>query len=139
MFIKTPTQTDAFSYSTKIWVGSLLCAPVIALTWSFIIGPDHSNFTVIVPISLLFSTLEGIFSVLTWLTFWVLIKLILISIHKRKLRRWIILITGISLTLITFWLFIPDILPFSPFCITLIISNCICIGGGCWYFKLDTG
>jgi hypothetical protein len=72
------------------------------------------------------------------LIFWGFIKLTTIFLINNKLRKWVIFIVGILLTVGTFLILAKpeNSFSFDDDLFTMMICNCICIGGGCWVFRL---
>ena len=134
-------KSVAFSYSVKIWISSVLIAPITFFISSLIQEPLKINqLTGLVPLYGALVALQFVFSLLTWITFWAIIELIVQNIANKIFRNCSIGFIGAGLTVTTFYLFSEAIYGSPPqvggFGL-LMISNCACIVIGTWYFKED--
>jgi len=123
-------------YTVKVWFSGVLATPAIITIICCILGNDGSlSWTAIIPCYLFLVALEFMFSFLTWLIFWAMTTLLVFYINDRKLCRWLIFITAIILTVITFitfaWLIFSILL--DPISFALMLINCVCIGCGAWF------
>lgn len=131
-------------YSLKVWATSVFVAPVLFFIASALRlfpqfnGMFRSFFAELTmyPVYVLFGL---VLSFVTWLIFWFTIAIWELIPFTPLVRTWFICLTGILLTIITF---IATLIPVNFFNVNnndfiLMLSNCICIGFGTWYFKLQ--
>jgi|SRR6185437_2890256 len=129
---------NVFKYSLKVWLTSVVLAPVLLHVIMYYRGEVNSLPEAFAD-SLVFSLFE-FFSFITWLVFSVVIMVILALAGKQTLKIWLIFIAGILLTAGTFLATIlspQDLCGNSnPMFLILMICNCACIGWGTWFYKL---
>ena len=131
----------SLSYSLKVWLSSVVIAPLIYSLASWLISINHfdpDSSIDLYPIMLLF---ELILSFCTWLAFWCITGITRVSPLNKYSRRLILSAAGIILTIGTFLAFSLITYPVKPNDIffMLMLSNCLCIAVGCWFFKLESG
>lgn len=135
----------ALSYSFKVWITSILLAPVIFTSIYFFY--DHQLLSI--SLSGIGSLLQGYFglitvgcvlSFITWLFFWGIG--IVTCRHTTNVihRKLIMSLMGIILTILTF-LFIFSCLfsfkdTFTDMPLTIMLSYCFCIGTGSLFYNL---
>lgn len=135
---------NTFLYSLKVWLTSVAVAPVFILFAFSLnnnlgyhsIGEQLENY---LTSYFIFAILELVLSFLTWITFLIIIQVTTFLTLSPLLKRLLIFICAIILTATTLLLLFP--LDFSNIQfedITILLSNCFCIGAGCWFYKLDT-
>ncbi|HZX59153.1 MAG TPA: hypothetical protein VFE54_10515 [Mucilaginibacter sp.] len=135
------TTRRYFVYSVKVWMSSVLAAPFIfVVVVQFISRDPEDGLGNLISFYLLFAVFECIFSLLTWLMFWMLTMLIVININNWNIQRWLIVLLGIGLTMSTFAMFAPML--DNPFRLNstmfpLMLINTICIACGTWLFYPD--
>ncbi|MEP6610225.1 MAG: hypothetical protein ABJA76_00010 [Mucilaginibacter sp.] len=131
-------MTTNLLYSLKIWLTSVLLAPIFYLIIMDIkkfagtqqVGPIGEMYFLLTIFGLLFSFV-------TWFIFFILIMLISSYAPNEITARLIICVTGIVLVLATFMLTIFNHrLTNDGDFIYLVAANCICIGAGSWIYKL---
>lgn len=130
---------NTLTYSLKVWLTSVAAAPFLSITILTIY--DKTNFSIL-PESflsglwmyILFTIAGFIFSVATWVVFWLVVKVATNCVPEFSVRQWLIFIAGILLTAATFFVL------FSPFrdslFLILMLCHCTCIGWGTWFYKL---
>lgn len=127
----------SFLYSLKIWLSTVCVAPVFLII--SLLFPDRDNFDasaiIVYPVLI---ALELMYSLLTWLIFWVAIELIIRATGQNIPRRCVISILGIVLTLLTFRMLISfEEATTDSFLMILLLSNPACIALGSWYFNIE--
>jgi len=81
---------------------------------------------------------EIAFSLFTWIFFCAGIGLIVINVIDNVVRKTLISIVGVGLTVLTFYLFCRIWeLPFDSFVLTLAAANALLITLGSWYFNIE--
>jgi len=131
-------MTTNLLYSLKIWLTSVLLAPIFYLTimvlkdWG---GTQHAGAAG--EMYFLLIIFGFVFSFITWFIFFILIMLITSYAPNEITARWIICITGVIMVVVTFMLtiFKNGIANDGDF-IYLVATNCFCIGAGPWIYKL---
>ena len=132
----------SLKYSLKVWLTSVVIAPVLYSVLGAILYPSYRlgmqtviNFLTDYLGMVLFSLW---FSFVTGLIFWLMVVLIVRFCYDENLKKWWIFLIGISLTIGTFtfalgpWTLVPD--KFG----LLLYANCACIGWGVWFYRLNT-
>jgi hypothetical protein len=126
-----------FSYSAKVWLCSVFAAPAIYFIGAYFHQPIKTD-----PLSsfaepyVVISFFEMLCSAITWLVFWFLVGLIVWIIEQNALRKFLLSVTGMALTLATFRVFSSFMLfPLSGNSLILMLINCGCIGIACWCFR----
>jgi hypothetical protein len=129
-----------------VWLTSVGAAPVLFLLAMFyqednykvnIVQSLNNGMHMYVPMALC----ELISSSPVCLVFSGFISLILLLPFRPGFKRWLMFVCGIGLT-VGLFLFILQLLGcsadiFSREDITLLISNCACIGWGVWFYDLE--
>ena len=138
--IKLKTMVyNVFKYSLKVWLTSVVLAPVLLHLIMYYRGEVNSLLEAFGE-SIVFSLFELFFSFITWLMFSVIIMVILVLEGKQTLKIWLIFIAGVLLTIGTFLATIlsPQDLRgnSNPVFLILMLCNCACIGWGTWFYKL---
>jgi|GEM_PF-1059483 len=127
----------SFSYSAKVWLCSVFAAPAIYFIGAYLHQPVKTDpLVAFAEPYVIFSFFEMLCSVITWLVFWFLVGLIVWLIENTGLRKSLLSVTGMGLTLATFQVF-SSVIGFSlsgnP--LILMFINCGCIGIACWCFR----
>jgi hypothetical protein len=125
-------------YSLKVWLSSVLLAPLICILVQWWFDPNSIGveaFSWLYPI-VVFS--ELILSLLTWFLFWGIIEISGIFLMNRLIQRWLIFISSVILSASTLLLLCWPITrhSFNDIFFDVGLCNCICIGAGCWVFRL---
>lgn len=133
-----------FKYSLQVWLTSVVVAPVIFMIcnysafndvprWQYNTAPDLLNGYLGIVV------LGGIFSLLTYVLFYLFIKITVNCTNSMVRIKTIISVLGVGLTLGTFQLFFSSVSegPKDEF-FYLMIGNCLCIGWCSWFYKLGT-
>jgi len=124
-------------YSLKVWLSSVFLAPLIYDIIQFFFNRAQPDaVTNLYPVVILF---ELIFSFFTWLIFWGITVITRRFLDQRYLRRILLSVIGIILTIATFVLITFPNIPISinDIAFSLTLSNCICIGIASLAFNLD--
>jgi hypothetical protein len=125
-------------YSLKVWLSSVLLAPLIYIfiqSWVDFNSVTADTFSAFYPI-VVFA--ELIFSLFTWLIFWGVIEVSGIFLMNRLTRKWVIFISSVILSASTFLLLCWPVTrhSFNDIFFDVGLCNCVCIGAGCWFFRL---
>jgi hypothetical protein len=126
---------SSLSYSLKVWLTSVLLAPLILIVCFL---PKSADFNTMFQIYLIFTIASGVFSLITWLTFWGVANLAYHYIPDKIKRKLIICFSGIILTIITFLLIflLEDDMSRSLEFTIIILTYCFCIGAGSLFYNL---
>jgi hypothetical protein len=135
-------QANSFSYSLKVWLTSVVLAPVI----SFIIDactnkyyPSFGNYlSNEFPFLIICIILCGVFSFLTWIIFLFIIKGLIASCPSPQHIKHLIAVAGVVLTAGTFAFPMPEAFNVNNGFFYLMLANCICIAGGSYFYKLES-
>ncbi len=134
-------RSNSLFYSLKIWGTALLIAPALNLVVADFIRPPYNGGAgqyILDQLSAYFFTafFAGIFSVITWLLLFLVIQIIIRVFPLKVYVKYIIMVTGVLLTLGTFyavfgWLFHTrdEYFPFMIF-------TYLCIAGGAYFYNL---
>jgi uncharacterized membrane protein len=135
---------NSLKYSLKVWLTSVLVSPLIFVL--LLCLKQTKDITEIFnnELSLLFGYVTFVFvqmilSCVTWFLFWIFILLMASSQLSQRIRIWAIFFVAMILTVGTFALIL---LPFDSSndrdgLINLMYANCMGIGWGVWYYKLE--
>ena len=132
----------ALNYSLKVWLTSVLIAPIMLFMFLVIEtylqpsthGLTYSNTGWYLTFYITIVLYELMFLALTMLIFWGFVEVSIIFNITPLLRKLLIFLIGVSLSIGT------SALLQSPFIIddfffVAMICNTICIGLGCWLYK----
>jgi len=136
-------NSNIFQYSLRVWLTSVVGAALVFVLITIVKEPNLSQsfwqaISSFFSDWLFFAGFQLLFSIATWLVFYVVILLLVKRIHNHRTRLWTISIAGIVLTLITFKLTLLQEGLFndnSGFAY-LMIANCFFIGSGSWFYEL---
>ncbi|TWR24029.1 hypothetical protein FPZ43_18650 [Mucilaginibacter pallidiroseus] len=143
-------KTNALTYSLKVWLTSVAIAPIAYLVAEFGFKEHFYSGAAACLNQMLYTypvliLVGGIFSLLTWLLFFLTVAVILTFYLPDKQIKYVIAIFGVIFTVATFWLlFSEGLQPNSEF-FPYMIANCVCIAGGALFYDLkkdvvqDTG
>ena len=125
-------------YSLKVWLTSVMIAPVFHLV---IMGIKHSDGTEqageICRTYIMLTIFELLFSFVTWFIFFIITILIGSYAKNEIAARAIICAIGVIMVPATFMLTLPDYrLTIIGDFIYLIGGNCLCIAACSWIYKL---
>jgi len=135
-------NTNSVLYSLKVWLTSVVLAPVIYLIISVCQSQNHylSSFNFIseqVSTYVMFLLAGGLLSFITWILFIFIIKIITLYFQSVNIIKSIVAISGVLLTFGTFAVFMPmPINPYNDF-FYLILAYGGCIAGGAYFYKLE--
>jgi len=128
-------------YSLKVWLTSVLLAPIIFLFIDYFTSPRAQNnsqtdIDSLIQLYLAFVIAGAILSFITWLIFWGVA--ILTCRHTTNIiqRKLIMFFMGIILTILTFLLLFSSDEAFSSMPYGIMLSNCFCIGAGSLFYDL---
>lgn len=135
--------SNTFSYSLKVWLTSVVSAPLLFIFIEIFRGKLNLRgpgilIGYIVNTWLFDAAFELFFSLATWLVFFLTIMVITRHVHALKLRTAVICLIGILFTIITFRVtllqdgFFND----NNNYLGLMVCNCFCIGAGSLFYKL---
>jgi hypothetical protein len=133
----------SFRYTLKVWLTSVAIAPIMYLFITFYLVKNQGSisqgsFVENVSQWPFFSIMEMIFSIPTWLVFFFIILMTTRSGVELVTMRLISCLSGISLTVISFWLvFFRGLFDPSDVLFCLMLCNCFCIGWGALYYNLE--
>jgi len=131
-----------FPYCFKVWMTSVLAAPVFFLSIEYFITSRKSSIplsgiTSFISVYLVLAFAGAIVSIITLLIFWCIGMIICCSITNVVKRKLIMSFTGCILTLLTFLLFFfPDNM-FSIFPGAMMLSYGFCISVGCLVYHFE--
>jgi len=135
--------SSKFLYSLKVWLTSVVVAPIL-FSGIRISIPGLYRETGVELLSKFFESCFGLifielfFSFVIWLIFLVAVQIIVTCVSNEILRRWTLFITGLVLTMAPFIILMPwgEILDITDFFTGIMLCNCFCISWGVWYYKL---
>jgi hypothetical protein len=133
-----------FGYSIRVWLTSVVMAPMLFMILTFCNeGVYHQSFKQVLHNSLFgylaFVFLEVCFSFIPWMAFLVAVQYTVSVVAKPAVRIWLVFTEGILLTAATCIIYLS---PNNVFNVTdkvtcVMICNCICMGWGIWYYRLE--
>ena len=131
-----------FYFSVRVWLTSVLVAPALFMViQAYIDSLNHTyaNPTYFEPGMYLFMVVfELVTTFIIWLVFWAITEAIVYCIGLEELQRWLIFVTGLLLTIVPFMVLVgfPVLInPRSDMFIPM-LANAVCIGCGCWFYRL---
>jgi hypothetical protein len=133
---------NTFTYSLKVWLTSVVAAPLLSVIIMYLKlipgSADGFDFIYSGPeLYLVFTAFGFLFSFATWVAFWIITKAATLYVSQPVLMRWLIFAAGILLTTATFCIVFPhDLFQVNSVFRILMVCNCACIGGGVWFYKL---
>ncbi|MFD0763473.1 hypothetical protein ACFQZI_01320 [Mucilaginibacter lutimaris] len=133
-------KANPFLYSLKIWLTSVALAPLMFLVVeASMFGKSYRTietfFDQQIETYAICVVFGGIFSIITWLLFFLLIATITSNFPVNRWMKYIIASIGVVLTFGTFAVFFPVFDVYNEF-FYLMVSNCICIAAGSLYYQL---
>jgi len=136
-------NSNIFQYSLRVWLTSVIGAALAYVLITVIKEPNLSQSFWPATYSFFsdwsfFAAFQLLFSLATWLIFYLFILLIVRRVQKHRSRLLVISTTGIVLTIVTFKLTLLQDGLFndnSGFAY-LMIANCFFIGSGSWFYEL---
>ncbi|MES2265354.1 MAG: hypothetical protein V4520_01255 [Bacteroidota bacterium] len=135
-------QSNSFSFSLKIWVTSVIIGPILFGLVQWLKG-NHLWISEGAPVLeqlysyFLFVIFGGFFSIITWILFFLILKIITLYLYQVDIIKIIIAVLGMLLTFGTFAVFVPtQVNPNSEF-FYLMLSYAASIGVGPWFYKLE--
>jgi uncharacterized membrane protein YhaH (DUF805 family) len=136
-------NSNIFQYSLRVWLTSVVGAALVFVLITIVKEPNLSQsfwqaIGSFLSDWLFFAGFQLLFSIATWLIFYLTILLIVRRAHNHRTRLWAISAAGIVLTVITFKLTLLQDGLFndnSGFAY-LMIANCFFIGAGSWVYEL---
>ena len=131
--------SNSIIYSLKIWLTSVLLAPVIYIV-AISFKQNHQDFSTLIldqlSIYLICIFFGSFLSFFTWLLFLLSIKATTLYAYSIKQCKFIISFIGVLLTIGTFALFLSPSISIHDDLFSLMLGNCICITGGTWFYEL---
>ncbi|MDR6945060.1 hypothetical protein [Mucilaginibacter pocheonensis] len=131
---------QAIVYSFKVWLTSVIAAPIIFFLINFISTGISSNiFQLVNFLFYLYIVLAtAVASVITWLIFYAIIYFVSRSGWPNRIGLLAIFSSSELLVVVTFKLFLVLLNGFDNTTFnTLMLCHCICIGGGILYYKFE--
>nr|MCS3812296.1 membrane-associated HD superfamily phosphohydrolase [Mucilaginibacter sp. X4EP1] len=134
--------TNTFTYTSKVWLTSILITPMPIFIWLFYGTPARAerSFSESLYIFFVFYLVivlaELIFSFLTWIAFWLTAHLITMSSIQAKVKFWTIPLSGLCLSAITLLILLFLLGSDSTF-LLLAICNCAAVGLSLWCYRSD--
>ena len=136
-------NSNIFQYSLRVWLTSVIGAALVFLLITMVKEPNLSQsfwqaIGSFLSDWLFFAGFQLLFSLATWLVFYLAILLIVRRVHNHRTRLWIISAVGIVLTIVTFKLTLLQGGWFNNnrgFAY-LMLANCFFIGAGSWFYEL---
>jgi len=130
-----------FSYTLKVWLTSVLIAPISVVLLLLSNGaPTEKSFVDLLhPMFILYLSIvlfELTLTLIIWLIFWLTVHLIMISKIESKNRILWIFIAGLCLSIICCMPFLLESCSESLFVVPL-MCNCFCIAMGIWLYRSD--
>jgi intracellular septation protein A len=129
----------SLSYSLKVWLTSVLAAPLILIATDYCFYHKSIDFNSMFQIYFMLTIAGAIFSLITWLIFWGAANLACHYIPDSIKRKLIMCFSGIILTIITCLLiFLEDDMGLSldDTIIYIILAYCMCIAAGSLFYNL---
>ena len=134
-------QSNVLSYSLKIWLTSVILAPVIYLiidscskTYSNLNLNDFIDQQIQAYMACTF--FGAIFSVLTWVLYYLVMKVIMLFYPTAYIAKITFATLGALLTAGTFKLVLPETFNANDDFFPLMVANCICIASGALFYNL---
>jgi hypothetical protein len=134
---------NTIKYTLKVWITSVLFAPVLFILLSAIINQLGfksvlKSIPAEVMVYIAYVAFELVLSSVTWILFWLITVLWALIPFEPVVRKWFIFLTGLILTIGTFMatLLHSNFFDIHNNDVILMLANCFCIGFGVWYFKL---
>jgi len=136
-------NSNIFQYSLRVWLTSVIGAALAYVLITAFKEPNLSQSFWPATGSFLsdwffFAGFQLLFSLATWLIFYLIILFIVRRVQNHRTRLWVISAIGVMLTVITFKLTLLQDGLFndnSGFAY-LMIANCFFIGAGSWFYEL---
>jgi hypothetical protein len=137
-------NTNSILYSLRVWLTSVFLAPLVFVMVETFKNqsyqPGFAGFISEKATEYLGCVIfGGIFSFFTWVIFILIIKGLITALSGYPQLKMIIVITGVLLSAGTFAVFLPESFRFYNEFFYLMSANCMCIGGGAWFYKLEIG
>lgn len=135
-------QSNSFVYSVKIWLTSVVLAPLFYLMIQvYLKGNQRSDFGDFISNQIttyiMFVIFSGFFSFFTWVLFFCIVKIITLYFSSVQLAKCIIVAIGLLLTAGTFAVILPESFNVGDYFFYIMLANCICIAGGSCFYKLE--
>jgi len=135
-------QSNSFVYSVKIWLTSVVLAPLFYLMIQvYLKGNQRSDFGDFISNQIttyiMFVILSGFFSFFTWVLFFCIVKIITLYFSSVQFAKCIIVAIGLLLTAGTFAIILPEPFNIGDDIFYIMLANCICIAGGSLFYKLE--
>ena len=116
-------------YSFKVWVTSVLVAPILYLVLRFCQNANYQISTNVLnqelEIYIVYVVFGGIFSFCTWLLFTLVIKIIVTFCSSIAQINYMIVVAGVLLSAGTFAVFLPFSFNIHDEFFYLMLSNCV--------------
>jgi len=131
-----------FPYCFKVWITSVLFAPIIFLPIDYFSNPGNrgvrlSDITSVISGYLVFIIAGAVLSIITLLVFWTIGVIVYRSVTNMIHRKLIMSFIGGILTALTFLMFFFPMDVFNKFPIAIMSSYCVCIVGSSLAYRFD--
>jgi hypothetical protein len=135
-------ETSSILYSLKVWLTSVLLAPVIYLViqaclskvyqldFITMLNDQIAQYAVLVMFG-------GLFSLCTWLAFFLSVIGLILCFPSYSHLKYVIAVLGVLFTAGTFRFFLPESYGMQSEFFPLMLANCICIAAGSFFYKLE--
>jgi len=126
-------------YSLKVWLSSVFLSPLVYLFIQWWFSSKRIYADTIFELYPMMVFFELLFSFFTWAIFWVIIEISGMFLMNRRIRRWLIFIFSVILATSTFMVLCWPVtrISFNDIFFDVGLCNCVCIGVGCWFFRLE--
>lgn len=126
-------------YSLKVWLSSVFLAPLVYLFIQWWFSSKHNYADPIFELYPIMVFFELIFSFFIWAIFWGIIEISGMFLMNSLIRKWLIFIVAILLAASTFLVLCWPVTysSFNDIFFDVGLCNCVCIGSGCWFFRLS--
>jgi uncharacterized membrane protein HdeD (DUF308 family) len=132
----------ALDFTLRVWLTSVLVAPAIYIIVQWYVDSINNvaNREYLNPFMYLMVVIfELIFSFVIWLIFWGIVEAVVFYCHTKELQRWLIFISAMILTIVPLALLgdFESVIDYKNWMFTPMVANALCIGCGCWLYKLE--
>jgi hypothetical protein len=124
-----------------VWLTSVTVAPllfIVILITAPSLAPNSGQIDLYDQLYRYFGlvVLQLLFSSITWILFWLIVRVITDFCYNVRLHKPLVFITGILLTIGSFKLVFSNVFHVGDEFFFLMLCNCFCIGAGTSFYKL---
>lgn len=134
-------QSNSYSYSIKVWLTSVCIGPMTLIVINSGNNAHQANFvSYLVDVFMYYILciiIGGLFSLLTWLIFFCIIRGLIATFPSSRQLKHLIATVGLLLTAGTFAIFGWRIFNIHNELFYLMLTYAICIAGGSYFYKLE--